>query len=258
MTLRAALLALALWTVPALHASVARAQSVAEHIAAGDRDRDTNPASALAHFDAALAAEPNNFDALIKAADAAVEAGQLSTNDRDARTAMYHRAEQYARRAVQVSPDSAEGHFQLARAVGRNAQTMGARDKVKYAGEVRAQALEALRLNPRHDGALHVMGVWNAEVMRISGIERFMAKNFLGGKIFNSASWNDAQRYLEEAVQIAPTRLTHRIDLAEVYADRGDKAKAREQIDYILRAPITESSDPAFKREASALMAKLR
>jgi FimV-like protein len=123
---------------------------------------------------------------------------------------------------------------------------------------VRDEALAALRLDPKHDGALHVMGEWNAEVMRLSGFERFMARNFLGGKVFNSASWDEAQRYLEEAVQVAPTRLTHRIDLAQVYFDRGDKAKAREQVDYILRAPSTEASDPAYKQQAAALLAKLR
>ena len=31
---------------------------------------------------------------------------------------------------------------------------------------------EAARLDPNHPGALHVLGVWNAEVMRLSGIER--------------------------------------------------------------------------------------
>ena len=49
---------------------------------------------------------------------------------------------------------------------------MGTRDQIKYAGEVREQALEALKFNPKHPGALHVMGVWNAEVMRLNGISR--------------------------------------------------------------------------------------
>jgi tetratricopeptide (TPR) repeat protein len=258
MTRRVALLAIALCVVMPMHPTVAHAQSPAEHIAEGVSERNANPAGALKHFEAALAVDSNSYDALIKAADAAVEAGQLLSSDKAARTAMYKKAEQYARHAVALNPNDAEGHFQLARAIGRNALTMGSRDKVKYAGEVRTHAMEALRLNPRHDGALHIMGVWNAEVMRLSGIERFMAKNFLGGKIFDSANWDDAQRYLEEAVQIAPTRLTHRIDLAQVYADRGDKAKAREQIDYILHAPNTEASDPMFKREATELLAKVR
>ena len=94
---------------------------------------------------------------------------------------------------------------------------------MKYAGDVRAQALEALKLDPKHPGALHVMGMWNYNVMRLSGMTRFMAKNFLGGKVFDSANWDDAQRYMEESVADDPNRLVHHLDLARVYAARGDK-----------------------------------
>ena len=141
----------------------------------------------------------------------------------------------------------------LAAALGRTAQTLGARDRVRYAGDVRAQALEALKYDPRHAGALHVLGMWNAEVMRLSGISRFMAKNFLGGRVFDSANWDDAQRYLEQAVQIEPQRITHRIDLAQVYLDRGNKAKAREQLDAIAATPAREAMDSTYKRTAESL-----
>lgn len=250
MKLRTALLSLAL--APAL----AFAQSPAEHIALGDKDR-MDPNGALRHYEAALAAEPNNYAALHKAAGAAVEAGQTNT-DVQAGRALYKRAEDYAKRAVQANPNDAEGHFELARAIGRNAQTMGSRDKVKFAGEVRTHALQALELNPKHDGALHIMGMWNAEIMRLSGISRFAAKNFLGGKIFDQANWNEAQRYLEEASAISPTRISHRIDLAEIYLDRGNKPKAREQLEAIGRLPVAEAADPKFKRQAEALLPKAR
>ena len=73
---------------------------------------------------------------------------------------------------------------------------------MKYAGDVRTHALEALKLNPKHPGALHVMGMWNYNVMSLSGMTRFMAKTFLGGKVFDSANWDDAQRYMEESVAV--------------------------------------------------------
>jgi FimV-like protein len=256
MKLRAALFAAVVCLAPLALPAAARAQSAAEHVAMGDRER-MDPAAALAHFEAALAAEPNNYEALYKASRAAVDAGKAS-GDVNAGRALYRKAEQFARRAVQVNPGHPDGHFTLAQAIGRNAQTMGSRDRVKFAAEVRSHALEALRLDPRHDGALHVMGVWNAEVMRLSGVARFMAKNFLGGKVFDSANWSDAQRFLEEAVQIAPSRLVHRIDLAEIYLDRGDKAKAREQLEYIVRAPVSEAGDARYKREAEAMMSRAR
>ncbi len=250
--LLAVALAVAPVAVPALRPTVARAQTAAEETAIGDREREMNPTGALAHYQAALKVDPADYDALTKASYATIEVGQAAP-DKDRQRGYYKQAEDLARRAVAVRPNAAEGHFVLATALGRTAQTLGARDRIRYAADVRTQALEALKYDPRHAGALHVMGMWNAEVMRLSGIARFMAKNFLGGQVFSSANWNDAQRYLEQAVQIEPQRITHRLDLAQVYLDRGDKAKAREQLDAIAAAPARELNDAKYKHDAEAL-----
>ncbi|MEO6876879.1 MAG: hypothetical protein ABI205_00255 [Gemmatimonadaceae bacterium] len=236
----------------------AAGQSASEHVTLGDREHDArNLPAALQHYDAAIKADPTNYAALVKAAHDAVDLGEFDTNHKE-RDSLYRSAEQYARRAVAANPNDAEGHFELARAIGRNAQTMGTRDKVKYAGEVREQALDALKLNPGHAGAKHVMGEWNAEVMRLSGFSRMIAKNFLGGKIFGEASWDNAQKYLEEAVALEPNRITHRLDLGAVYADRDQKAKAIEQYEWIGRAPATEYNDAKYKAEAAARLKDLQ
>src|SRR5580704_138735 len=73
---------------------------------------------------------------LVRAAHDAVDSGEFNPST-DQRTAQYKRAEQYGRRAVAANPNDAEGHFELARAVGRNALTMGTRDRIKFAKEVR-------------------------------------------------------------------------------------------------------------------------
>ena len=111
--------------------------------------------------------------------------------------------------------------------------------------------------NPKHPGALHVMGMWNYNVMQLSGMTRFMAKTFLGGKVFDSANWDDAQRYMEESVAADPTRLVHHLDLARVYDARGDKTKSREQYELTLRAARTEFNDRHFQQEAADEMKRL-
>ncbi len=203
------------------------------------------------------ATDTTSYSWLVTAANDAVDKGEFNPSD-EQRKALYKSAEEYARRAVAANPNDAEGHFQLARSIGRNAQTMGSRDRVKYAAVVRDEALAALKLNPKHAGAMHVMGVWNAEVMRLNGFTRMIAKNLLGGKVFNEASWDNAQKYLEDAVAIEPNRITHHLDLGMVYADRDMKDKARHEFEWIANAPVTDYNDRNYKEEAARKLKDLR
>jgi tetratricopeptide (TPR) repeat protein len=230
----------------------ATAQSTAEHIALGDRDHAAmNAPGALQHYEAAIQADPKSYEALWKATREAVDVGEFNPSPEE-RDRLYSQAELYARRAVEANPGDAEGHFHLSRALGRKALSLGKRDQVKYAGDVRTQALAALNINPKHPGALHVMGMWNYNVMRLSGMTRFMAKTFLGGKVFDSANWDDAQRYMEQSVAEEPNRLVHHLDLARVYAARNDKDRARAQYEATIRGTPTEYNDKHFQQEAAS------
>lgn len=233
-------------------------QSPAEHLALGDRAHAAfDPLAALVHYEAAIAADSTNGEALGKASRSAVDAGEQAT-DTEQRMRLFRTGEQYARRAVAASPNDPEAHFHLARALGRTALTMGVRDRVRYAKDIRAEALRALELDPDHPGALHVIGEWNAEIMRLSGIERFFARNFLGGQVFATASWKDAVAYMERAVAVDPDRLSHHLDLGRIYVNVGDTAKARTQFELVVRGRRTDVNDPTYKRDAEAALQKLR
>jgi tetratricopeptide (TPR) repeat protein len=259
MKLRIASLSLLVSAAPAVYAQAApRTMTAAEHVVIGDREHVAmNAPIALRHYEAALKVDSMSFDALVKAAREAVDVGENDPS-KGARDSLFKRAEQYARRAVAAKPNEAEGHFELARAIGKNALTMGTKDKVKYAGVVHDEAMAALKLDPKHPGALHVMGVWNAEIMRLSGFSRFMAKNLLGGKTFGEANWDNALKYLEQAVALDPARITHRLDLAKVYRDRDMNDKAREQLDWIVKAPMTEYNDKYYKQEAGSILSNMK
>jgi len=245
---------LALNALPA-HAG---AQSAAEHIDLGDKDHAAmNAPGALQHYETAVKADPKSYEALWKAAREAVDVGEFNASAEE-RDRLYSMAELYARRATEANPSDAEGHFHLARSLGRRALSLGVRDRVKYAGDIRTHALEALKINPKHPGAQHVMGMWNYNVMRLSGMSRFMAKTFLGGKVFDSANWEEAQRYMEESVANEPSRLVHHLDLARVYAARGDKERARAQYEATIRGTPTDFNDRHFQRQASDEIADVR
>jgi len=235
-----------------LAASVAGAQTAADHVTLGDKEYVAmNAPAALQHYEEAIKVDPKNYEALWKASRSAVDLGSYESNDKK-REDYFKNAELYARRAVEVNPGDAEGHFNLARSLGKNALTQSPRARIKYAKDVRDHALECLKISPKHAGCLHVMGMWNAEVMRLNGFTRMIAKNFLGGKIFDSASWAEAKRYMEASVASEPDRIVHHVDLAGVYRDTGDKAKARAEWQAALKLPNADYNDRHFKAEADA------
>jgi Flp pilus assembly protein TadD len=214
----------------------------------------------LAQLPAAAATtvrEPSTYAELWQAAAQAVDQGEFERNIQ-VRTALYAKATTYARRAVALNPGDAEGHFHLSRALGRTALALGPRERVKLGIEVREEALAALKLSPRHPGALHVMGVWNAEIMRLNGIARTVARAFLGGQVFATASWSEAVRYLELAVQVEPDRLVHRLDLARIYRDLDRTDEARAAYRAAVAAPAFDANDAVYRQHASEELRRLR
>lgn len=226
------------------------AQSANERIAMGDRAYAALDANAaLAHYEAAALADPQSYVAQWKSSRSLMDISSLERNAAR-RDSLYAAAERYARRAIQVSPNHAEGHFSLARALGKTALTQSPKGRIKYAKDIRSEALKCLSLDPKHAGCLHVMGMWNAEVRRLNGFVRTVARTFLGGQIFGSATWEQAISYMEQSVAEEPNRIAHHIDLADVYWDAGHKEKARAEFETVLRLPAVDLGDASSKAYA--------
>lgn len=253
---RAAPLVLALFAATPL-----AAQTVADHVRLGVQAVDQRDLQAARqHFAEALAMDSMDYEANWRGSDNLVDIGKETpdTVESPTRDSLYRVAEAWARRAVAADPNGADGHFALAQAVGRASLTMGKRDRVRRAAEIRSEALRAIELDPKHDGAYHVLGRWNAEIMRLSGIQRFFAKSFLGGAVFNQASWANAFQYMEKAVSLRPDYIYHHLDLAEMYIDQERYADARTQLQQVESLPVSDAADPRYKTDAQALLAKIR
>jgi tetratricopeptide (TPR) repeat protein len=236
------------------------AQEAADHVAMGVAANEAHdPSTALQHFQAAVRQDSSSYDANWRGALTLLDLGEQlpDSSKRNQRDSLYSLAERYATTAVSANPQGADGHFALAAAVGRASLGLGTEARIRRAGIIRKEALRTIELNPGHDGAYHVLGRWNAEIMRLSGISRFFARNFLGAGVFKEASWNKAIANMQKAAELDPGRIYHRLELARIYAHRKRMADAESQLHAVESLPIREGMDSAYKRQGAELRRRL-
>ena len=214
-----------------------------------------NYPAARRQLERAVEADPQSYEANWRLGMVLVSIGQQTPDDvkSPTRDSLYALAESYARRAVAAKPSEADGHFVLGTAVGKTSLTLSKKERIKHANEIFDEATKAIELNPRHDGAHHLLGRWHSEIMLLSPLQKFFAKTFMGGAIFDQASWDAAEANLRIAVEYAPNRIFHRVDLATVLIERGKWREAKLQVDAIAGMPPVEPMDPTYRRQAQLL-----
>ena len=259
--MRAVRLAAAALVLAVLPVAAVRGQDLQGHVQAGDAARCRRDAEeALEHFRAALAVDSMSYDALWRTSQILVDIGkQLPNAQRARRDSLYAEGLELARRAVRVNANGADGHFMVAVATGRAALTKGPRDRVRYANVVRESALRAIELEARHDGAMHVMGRWNAEIQRLPGMTKFFAKTFLGASIFNEASWESAVNYFTQAIGVVPENIYNHLDLAEALVDADRREEAIPHLERVAQLELgCDPADATYQQQAAALLERLR
>jgi tetratricopeptide (TPR) repeat protein len=243
------------------HPALLQAESVApqeeDFLAAGDSLHDAlRPAAALEAYRRAFAKNPAGYEEAWKFARAQIDvAKQIQDDNREElRDSLYWVAQLYAEAAIRADSTDAEGYFMLSNALGRLSRTRGGRERVRYARQIYDLAAKALELDPGHDGAHHVLAAWHAEIMRLSGLSRTVARTFLGGGFMERASLDSALAHIERAVEIRPTSITHRLELAEIYMDLERWSDARRELTEIRELPTEDVLDPQLREQAIHLL----
>jgi tetratricopeptide (TPR) repeat protein len=197
-------------------------------------------------FEDVIDGSPESYEPLWAAARSAIALGLLSRG-REIQNRWYQAGESYARRATEVEPEGLVGLYWLLSAKGlRAAQTWG-REASALGGEVYDLAHEVLEMDSLHAGAYHALGVLNYRVRRLSAIERFVARNFLGADVMNNTTWEDAERYLTRAVELSPDYILFHLDLGRMYLARDRTDEAQVKFQRVLELPAVEPPDTRFQ-----------
>jgi len=236
-------------------------ETVAAHLARGDSLRlALQSAAALAQFQDALKIDSASYEANWKAAREIADVAKQLLGDSlsSRRDSLYSVGRTWAEHAVRLDSAGANGHFALALVLGRLSLTKSSKERVKYAKIIYDEALRATQLDTAHDGAEHILGQWNAEVKRLSGLTRFFAKALFGGGFMDKASWEDAVKYLTRAAAHNPAYIYHHLALAAVYVDLDSLPQATKELETVATLPVGDPMDPTYKSWAAEALADLK
>jgi len=179
----------------------------------------------------------------------------LDTDSKAEKQRLGELALSYAKRAVAADPKNANAYLSLSICYGRLADFQDNRKKLEYAREIKSNAEEALRLNPKLDYADYVLGAWNYELANLNIVLREMAI-VVYGKL-PQASNEKAVEYLLQAIELAPQRVAHHIELGRAYAAMGKKDLACSEFETGLALPSLEKDDEITKARGRVALAKL-
>ena len=167
--------------------------------------------------------------------------------DAEDKIAFFDEGVQCGESGVSLNEDSLESNFWLAVNYGSFGQEKGIMRSLALIQPLKNAAEKAAAI----DGSYFYGGPW-----RVLGRLYHKAPGFP----FSVGSTKKAIECLEKAVNLGPKFFLNRLFLTEAYISNHDKAKAREQLEWILTAPLNknhEREDEGYKREAESLLKNL-
>ncbi len=243
------------FATPAIQAQTANPQSaIADLIDGGDR--------AFARFDnhgaweaysKAVALDSSNYHALWKLVRAYVDVGYAAQGEQQERD--YFTAARLARRCVKLYPDSAESHFFLAVALGRTALKAGGKRKIELSKEIKFEAERTLALDPRHDGAMHVLGRWHYELANLNWVLRAFAKILYGG--VPPGGNKEAKAWFEKALAVVPNSPAHHLWLGQTLIQLKQYEQARKHLQACASLPNLLWDDGINKEQAERALQEI-
>lgn len=210
---------------------------------------------ALAAYKAVLEIDPAHYDALWNTVMLHTSIGHRQSNTR-MEEQHYDQAYNYAKQLLEKHPDQAGTHFAYAAAVGRKAQSVGARERISMSNEIRDHAYKAVELDPEYARAWNVLGNWHHRAANLSTLER-MAANALFGGAPKGASNEKALESFNRALELDPDFILYYHDKADFLITVGDKEEARRTIQKGLEKEIRTSDDERWKDYMRTMLSRL-
>lgn len=165
------------------------------------------------------------------------------------------RATATAQTAVQLNRTNAHARVTLAVCHGQRALLSGTRERLRLSRLMKSELDQAIALDPEAAMAWHLLGRWEFETASLSGFTRTLAGIVYGN--VPEGSMQRAKTALEQAVELEPNRIIHRVELARVCLELDQPTSARQHLESALKQPVSEPADKEARAKAKALLKDL-
>ncbi|MEJ7911688.1 MAG: hypothetical protein WKF70_00940 [Chitinophagaceae bacterium] len=198
-----------------------------------------------------LKINPRNHYALWKLSELCSRIGNRQSTIKQ-KQQYFNAGKLYAESAIKANPASADGYYAMSVAMGRFALTGSGKEKITAVKEIRSNAEKALKINPHHGRAWHVIGKWHYEVSDLNVFEKAGVKLVYGG--LPSASIKLAIQAYEKAKLYETNFALNYLELAKAYDRNSQRDKAVGLLKLLPAVPVRTIDDARIKKEGASLL----
>jgi tetratricopeptide (TPR) repeat protein len=217
-------------------------------------DAALNEAAALETFKEVIRIAPNNFYAQWKASELCSRLGKRQPS-KSKQQEYFTAGKTYAANAIRINPSAADGYYVIAVAMGRLALSQSGKERINSVKDIRTYAEKALKINPKHGRAWHVLGKWHYEVTNLGFFEKAGLKLIYGG--LPPASLEESIKSYEKAKLYEPVFALNYLELAKAYKRNEQEDKAIELLRKLPSIPNKTADDARIKSEGAKLLKEL-
>ena len=177
------------------------------------------------------------------------------TNNKDEKIKYIDQGLPYAKKALNLSPNSSKANHWYAVLIGQKGVLEGTKQKILNSYDVQKYCLKAIEIDPSYDGSLHVMGRWHYNVADLSWLERKIATVVYATP--PEGSFDEAINYFKKAMHVNPEDIRHYLWLGKSYYAIGDKNNAKNILSSSMNLNLSNESDKILMDEIKQLLNKL-
>jgi len=219
-------------------------------------ERSLKEDAALDKYKQVLATDSNNVKALIRSSELSAAIGARQ-RDKNAKTAYYNTARDYADKAIFKDPKSADPYYVRAVAAAKLTEVETENKKlIADVRDIKIYADKALSINPDNGKANYVLGKWNYEMVTMPWAKKAAVRVLFGG--MPEATLENTYKYMEKCKTLEPYFVLNYLDLAKAYKYDHKPAKAIEVLNQMVKLPTRTEDDAALKSEGKKMLSEMQ